>query len=94
MDATSAAPRPTPSGNRTLQTRGIEIAAVGRSTPAALNSAFSPTASRMPKPIPINEATSPISAASTSTDRSTWRRLAPSVRSIANSRIRWATVIE
>ena len=48
----------------------------------------------MPKPIPISEATSPISAASSSTERITCRRLAPSVRSIANSRIRWATVIE
>ena len=44
--------------------------------------------------MPISEATSPIRAASISTERSTWRRLAPSVRSIANSRIRWATVIE
>ena len=27
-------------------------------------------------------------------DRSTWRRDAPSVRSVANSRVRWAIVIE
>ena len=35
-----------------------------------------------------------MNAASSSTERITCRRLAPSVRSIANSRIRWATVIE
>ena len=31
---------------------------------------------------------------SSSTERSTCRREAPSVRSVANSRVRWATVIE
>ena len=56
---------------------GIEIAAVGRSTPTALNSAFRPIASRMPKTMPISEAASPISAASSSTERITCRRLAP-----------------
>ncbi len=32
--------------------------------------------------------------ASVTTEPRIWRRLAPSVRSIANSRVRWATVIE
>ena len=32
--------------------------------------------------------------ASITTDQSTWRREAPNVRSVANSRIRWAIVIE
>ena len=36
----------------------------------------------------------PITNASSTTLRTSWRRLAPSVRSIANSRVRWATVIE
>ena len=33
-------------------------------------------------------------SASTTTETSTWRRDAPSVRSVANSRVRWAIVIE
>ena len=33
-------------------------------------------------------------AASTSTDRNTWRRLAPTIRSRASSRVRWPTMIE
>ena len=36
----------------------------------------------------------PTMADSSSTDRSTWRRLAPTARSIAISRMRWATMIE
>ena len=39
-------------------------------------------------------ANSPMTNASTITVVRIWRRLAPSVRSIANSRVRWATVIE
>ncbi len=44
----------------------------------------------MPRP----EAISPSSSASSRTVASTWREEAPSVRSIPNSRVRWATVIE
>ena len=66
----------------------------GRSIPADLNSEFSPLATpipaRMPRPAPI----APITSASISTEVRTWRRDAPSVRSIPNSRVRWATVIE
>ena len=40
------------------------------------------------------EARTPISAASARTAPRTWRDEAPSVRSIANSRVRWTTVIE
>ena len=43
---------------------------------------------------PISEATVPIASASTTTDRSTCRRVAPSARSSASSRERCATVIE
>ena len=42
--------------------------------------------------MPTIEAARPITAASTTTELSTWRRDAPSVRSSANSRERWATV--
>jgi hypothetical protein len=50
----------------------------------------------MPKPAarPISEASTPIVSASTSTEPSTWRRAAPTIRSSPNSRERWATVIE
>ena len=40
------------------------------------------------------DASTPITSASTTIDVSTWRRLAPSVRSVANSRVRCAIVIE
>ena len=67
---------------------------VGRVTPKPLSRACSPTAARTPRPRPINEATRPTAAASPRTDRNTWRRLAPSTRSRASSRVRWPTMIE
>ena len=33
-------------------------------------------------------------AASVSTERNTWRRLAPTIRSRASSRVRWPTMME
>ena len=42
----------------------------------------------------MTEARIPITSASSSTDISTWRRVAPSVRSVASSRVRCAIVIE
>ena len=47
-----------------------------------------------PARTPSAEAISAITSASTSTAARTWRREAPSVRRIPNSRVRWATVIE
>ena len=44
--------------------------------------------------MPISEASTPITNVSASTERSTWPREAPSVRSSANSFVRWATVTE
>ncbi len=66
----------------------------GSSTPLAANTLDSPLASSRPTPRPISEATVPITSDSVSTDRSTWRRLAPSARSSASSRERWATVMD
>ena len=43
--------------------------------------------------MPTTEPTMPMVSASPRTP-STWRRVAPSVRSSASSRVRWATVIE
>ena len=42
----------------------------------------------------MSEATNPRMAASMSTDRNTCRRLAPTIRSRASSRVRWPTMIE
>ena len=62
--------------------------------PNETSSALSPLASPRPRNSPTIEASRPITSASSITDRSTWRRVAPSVRSVASSRVRWAIVIE
>ena len=66
----------------------------GRSTPIALNSTIMPFAIPKPRSSPIVDASSPITRPSSRTERMTCLREAPSVRSVANSRVRWATVIE
>ena len=53
--------------------------------PKALKSSFNPNAARTPSPMPITEETAPKMAASASTERNTWRRLAPTIRSKASS---------
>ena len=58
------------------------------------NSDESPCASATPSTRPTSEAITPSTSDSKSTDRSTCRREAPIVRSVANSRVRCATVIE
>ena len=47
-----------------------------------------------PMASPITEPMSPIASDSSTTEPSTWRREAPSVRSSANSRVRCAIVID
>jgi hypothetical protein len=47
----------------------------------------------MPRPTPSATPTRPSSAASVSTERVTMPRVAPSVRSIPISRMRWKTVM-
>ena len=54
----------------------------------------SPLASASPRKSPTTEASVPIARDSISTENRTWRRDAPSVRSVANSRVRCAIVIE
>ena len=66
----------------------------GSSKPIALNSARSPAASPMPSRMPTTAPAKPRNRPSASTERRTWAREAPSVRSIPNSRARCATVIE
>ena len=70
------------------------VPVVGRSRLRASNSSFRPTARPRPTNRPITEAISPITKASMITDVRSCRREAPIVRSVANSRVRCATVIE
>ena len=51
-------------------------------------------ASPTPANSPTTEASSPITRPSITTERMTCLREAPRVRSVANSRVRWATVID
>ena len=69
-------------------------AVVGRSMPSALNSSLMALAKPRPATMPTIEPIRPMVSASSSTELSTCRRVAPSVRSRASSRARWATVIE
>ena len=73
----------------------MTVAAFGRSTPSALNRATMPLAMPMPERRARSaEASRPITRPSSRTERMTCLREAPSVRSVANSRVRWATVID
>ncbi len=65
-----------------------------RSRPKLANSARSPTAISTPRPSPTVEPSTPSTNDSSCTERVTWRREAPSARSRASSRLRWATRIE
>ena len=66
----------------------------GMSIPMVSSSTFRPDATPMPAARPTTEAMSPTTTASSSTEPSTWRRLAPMARRSAMSRPRWATRIE
>ena len=65
----------------------------GRSMPNQTKIWFSTFARPRPAKSPITDAITPIVKASSTTDQYTWRRVAPSVRRVASSRIRCATVI-
>ena len=85
---------PTPTSTAMRIVRGSRaMPAVGMSAPSALKSRLMPLATPRPAPMPTAEASTPSASASATTDVSTWRRLAPSARSIANSRRRCATVM-
>ena len=86
---------PTPTSSPTSTVRGSKTRGPGGSViPNPRSSACSPSAASTPRPRPIAEETSPVRAASPSTDRNTWRRLAPTMRSRASSRVRCPTMIE
>ena len=65
-----------------------------RSRPKLANNARIPIARSTPRPSPMVEPSTPSTKASISTDRVTWRLVAPSARSSASSRLRCATRIE
>ena len=84
-----------PSASATMIVRGsTTIEALGRSTPNASKRRFSPLASATPSTSPTSEAKTPMTSPSVRTERLTWRLDAPSVRRVASSRMRWASVIE
>ena len=86
---------PTPTSSPTTAVRGSKTSDPGGSViPNPRSSAWSPSAASTPRPRPITEETSPVTAASPRTDRNTWRRLAPTMRSRASSRVRCPTMIE
>ena len=91
--ATSVTRVPT-SSETTIVRVAKTVSVWGRSRLSATNSSFRPTARPRPANSPITDASRPMTSASTITEPSTWRRDAPIVRSVANSRVRCATVID
>ena len=80
---------PVPTRSETTTVRGAKtVSPFGRSTPMALNSTSMPFAIPNPSTSPIIDASRPIARPSSLTDRRTCLREAPSVRSVANSRVR------
>ena len=73
---------------------GITMWLAGMSKPIASSSALRPPASRMPRPKPIADATTPTTTASPRIESVTCRVAAPIARSSAISRVRCATTIE
>ena len=65
----------------------------GSFSPRLLSNAFNSSASSIPSPTPTIDATSPTTADSTRIDASTCRRLAPSARKSASSRLRCVTTM-
>jgi hypothetical protein len=90
---TRVMPVPTSSDDTTAEA-GTMIGVSGPANPISRSNALRPMARRIPNPTPTAEATAPTAAASSITEPSTCRRLAPTARSRASSRVRWATMIE
>ena len=86
---------PTPTTRQTITVRASKTSGPdGSVTPNPLNRASRPSAASTPRPRPIRDETSPTIAASSITERKTWRRLAPTMRNSASSRVRWPTMME
>ena len=86
---------PVPRCSETMIVRGATtVLALGSSTPIAPNSAIMPLAIPKPDDEPDHRGDEADHEALEPTERMTCLREAPSVRSVANSRVRWATVID
>jgi hypothetical protein len=83
---------PRPTARRTVRA-AITRPALGRPKPTLSSSRDSSGARPIPASSPRTEPANPTTSASATTDVSTWRRETPMVRSIPNSRVRWATVM-
>jgi hypothetical protein len=80
--------------SETMIVRGEITSAVGGSfRPMAPMSAFSPTARKAPTTTPMRDANRPTIVDSSKTENSTCRRVAPSARNRASSRLRWVTTM-
>ena len=91
--ATSVTSMPTANAQTTVL--GLSVSApVGTPKPSASNAERRPAASPTPASRPRTDATNPIASASSPTDQSTCPRDAPIARSSADSRVRWAMMIE
>ncbi len=93
MADTTVTPTPTTSAATTVRDSNTSDP-VGRVMPKPDKRASSPMAASTPSPSPTRDARMPRMVASNKTERNTWRRLAPTIRSRANSRVRWPTMIE
>ncbi len=83
-----------PTSSATTTVRGSSVRPVfGSVKPTASNSQNRPEASARPSRRPTTDATIPTISASMITETRTWRRDAPRVRRVANSRMRCAIVI-
>src|ERR671910_2922592 len=80
--------------DRAIALGEITVAPSGMSKPNADISRLRPEATPMPAARPAPDESAPMTTASMSTERFTWRPDAPIARSIAISRVLWATVIE
>ena len=86
---------PTPTTTHTMTVRASKTSEPdGSVTPNPLNSFSSPRAASTPRPRPMSDDTRPTTAASPRTDWKTWRRLAPTMRRRASSRVRCPTMME
>ena len=84
-----------PTTSPTITVRRVTTSPVaGMSKPSAASPALSTKASPIPASMPATDATTPMTRDSPRTAAMTCRRLAPTARSRASSRSRWATMIE
>ncbi len=84
---------PTATASTELDVRSTRPPA-GSAKPNPSNTPLSSAAMPMPPADPTTEPTTPTTSVSTSPATATWRRVAPSARSSADSRPRWAARIE